>query len=62
MPKEIIVKVTPLGDVQITTTGYSGSECQKATESLERALGTKTSDTPTAEASKQQARHNLEAR
>lgn len=62
MAKKILVKVSPTGDVQITTSGYQGSECQTATKDLEKALGAKTSDTPTAEASLQQARHNAEAR
>lgn len=62
MAKKIQVKVTPTGEITITTTGYKGSECLKATEALERALGTKTSDTPTAEARAQEAKHNVDAR
>ena len=33
----------------ITTRGFSGRTCQAATAALELALGTKTTDTPTAE-------------
>ena len=61
MAKQIEVMVSPDGEIKITTSGYKGSECQKATESLERALGTKISDAPTAEAKSQEANHNARA-
>lgn len=38
------------GNATVATDGYRGSECQRATEELEKLLGAKTSDTPTAEA------------
>lgn len=50
MSKQIEVVVREDGSVQVTTRGYVGNDCRKATESLERALGIKTSDRPTAEA------------
>lgn len=51
MAKQIEVIVREDGSVKVTTRGYQGNECRKATEGLERALGLKTSDVATAEAS-----------
>ena len=48
--KQIEVIVREDGSVQVTTRGYQGNECRKATEGLEKALGLKTSDITTAEA------------
>lgn len=50
MAETINVLIDDEGNVEITTTGFTGSACQKATAELERALGRKTSDAPTAEA------------
>lgn len=57
--KKIDVLITPEGEVKITTSGYKGAECLKATEALERALGAKTSDKPTAEMKQTEAKNNL---
>jgi hypothetical protein len=48
--KTIKVNIKNGGKVTVETSGFAGDECQKATESLERKLGAKTSDTPTDEA------------
>lgn len=37
------------GKTTVQTAGYQGASCQEATRALEAALGTVTSDTPTAE-------------
>lgn len=58
MAKQIQMRVSPEGEIVITTSGYKGTECLKATESLEKALGKKTSDQPTAEMKQQEARQN----
>lgn len=62
MTKQIDVLITPEGEVKISTSGYKGSECLKATEALERALGAKTSDQPTAEMKQTEAKQNVDAR
>ncbi len=56
MAKKILMEVSPEGEIKITTSGYKGTECLKATEALERALGKKTSDQPTAEMKQTEAR------
>lgn len=48
--EEVLVDVGPKGEITISTKGFKGKACLKATETLERALGKKTSDTPTGEA------------
>jgi hypothetical protein len=48
MPR-IIAVIGPTGDVTITTEGYSGTQCQEATKSLEAALGKVTKDQATPE-------------
>ncbi len=62
MAKKIEMKVSPTGEVTITTSGYRGAECKKATKELEEALGTVTKDTPTPEAALKEAKTNVEAR
>ena len=62
MAKKILMEVSPEGEIKITSSGYKGSECLKATEALEKALGKKTSDQPTAEMKQQEAKHNVKAR
>jgi hypothetical protein len=39
MVKQIKVKISPDGDVTIEAVGYSGTDCERATDRLERALG-----------------------
>lgn len=58
MAKQIQMTVSPEGEITIKTSGYKGAECLKATEALEKALGKKTSDQPTAEMKHQEARQN----
>jgi hypothetical protein len=49
MGKQIIVDISPTGEVKVTTKGWAGSLCKLASRWLEEALGLKTADTPTAE-------------
>lgn len=58
MAKVIKMQVSPEGEITITTEGFKGKECLKATAALEKALGKKTSDQPTAEMKSQEAKHN----
>lgn len=37
--KEIIVRVTKMGDTIIETTGFSGNTCMIATDKIKKALG-----------------------
>lgn len=37
--KQIIVEVSPEGDVKIEAVNFRGKGCEKATEALEKALG-----------------------
>ena len=46
----IEVIVSPAGETQVTTRGFAGMNCQVASQFLERALGTVTTDQPTTEA------------
>lgn len=50
--KRITMKINPkTGQTEIKTTGYTGDECYKATEGLEKALGMdRACSVPTAEA------------
>ena len=45
----IEVIISPKGETKIETRGFTGSSCQQASQFLEQALGTKVSETPTAE-------------
>lgn len=47
--REIIVDIDKDGNSVITTKGFKGSDCLKATADLEKALGAKTSDVKTRE-------------
>ncbi len=59
MAKQILMEVSPEGEIKITTSGFKGTECLKATAELEKALGKKTSDQPTAEMKQQEAKTNV---
>src|SRR5262249_3213824 len=37
--KQIIVEITPEGEVQIDAIGFKGTACEKATAEIEKALG-----------------------
>ncbi len=45
----IEVTVAPDGQTRVETKGFSGSECQKASEFIEKALGKRTEEQLTAE-------------
>jgi hypothetical protein len=49
MSKVIELIVSPTGQTKIETKGFSGSECQAASTSLEAALGQRRSERLTAE-------------
>lgn len=46
-----ITEISTDGTVQVTVKGIKGKACKKATEVIEKALGTTTSSTPTREMS-----------
>lgn len=57
--KIIEVTVAPDGQTRVETKGFTGSECQKASEFIEKALGKRTGEQLTAEFhSKQQVRQS----
>lgn len=37
--KQIIVTVSPTGELTIEAVGFKGNACEKATEAMEKALG-----------------------
>ena len=45
--KTIEVVIDATGEVEVSTSGFVGAECKKATADLERALGKTTKDTVT---------------
>ena len=47
--KTIEIVVTPTGQTQVQTRGFTGSECRQASEFLEQALGTRTQEQLTSE-------------
>ena len=49
MNRVIEVIVSPTGETSVQTKGYSGTDCLQASKFLEQALGTRLSDTKTAE-------------
>ena len=57
--KSIEITITPQGETRIETRGYQGSDCQHGTRALETALGTRTTETLTAEFYQSQS-HRLE--
>lgn len=48
MPPIIDVLISPTGETQIETRGFTGPACRQATQALEAALGLKQSETLTA--------------
>ena len=46
---EIIVTISPSGEVHVKTHGLKGADCIEETKSLEKALGPITSQTKTSE-------------
>ena len=49
MNRRIIITVASDGSTEVRTEGFSGSECQQASELIERALGNRHSERLTAE-------------
>jgi hypothetical protein len=47
--KTIEIVVTPTGQTQVQTKGFTGSECRQASEFIEKALGTRTQEQLTSE-------------
>ena len=47
--KTIEITVDPKGGTVVRTVGFSGSECREASRFVERALGTRSAETLTAE-------------
>ena len=46
---QIEIIVSPTGETQVETKGYTGGACRAASEFIERALGPKTSEQLTSE-------------
>lgn len=49
MSRTIEVIVSPTGETRLQTKGYAGNDCQQASKFLEDALGTKLTESKTAE-------------
>ncbi len=49
MSKTIEIVVTPTGQTQVQTKGFTGSECRQASQFIEQALGKPTHEQLTAE-------------
>lgn len=49
MTKTIEITITPKGETKISTSGFTGSECQDATRDIEKALGAKIDEQLTGE-------------
>ncbi len=47
--KTIEITVSPKGETQVETRGFTGGECREASRFVEQALGRKTAETLTAE-------------
>ena len=47
--KTIEITVSPKGETKVETKGFSGSDCQAATRSIEAALGARESESLTSE-------------
>tara|TARA_R110000744_G_scaffold44956_4_gene100091 strand:+ start:63 stop:248 length:186 start_codon:yes stop_codon:yes gene_type:complete len=47
--RQIEVTIDTDGNIEVSTSGFAGAECKKATADLERQLGKVTDDTVTAE-------------
>ena len=41
MSQRIVIKVAPNGQTEVRTEGFTGSSCQRASQFIERALGSK---------------------
>lgn len=40
--RQVIIEVSPEGEIKIEASGFKGTSCEKATASIEKALGAKT--------------------
>ena len=54
MDKQVIIQVSPDGEVKIDAVGFKGNACTKATAALIKAMGQVTSNTPKPEMYQQQ--------
>ena len=48
-PQQIQIDISPTGNSQLQTSGFTGKTCQEASRFLEQALGQKISETLTSE-------------
>lgn len=55
--EEIIVQITPGGEVEIEVSGVVGSGCAALTKALEESLGVTTSDEKKAEFHRREVQH-----
>lgn len=55
MDKQVIIQVSPDGEIKIDAVGFKGQACKKATAALEKALGQVKSSTPKPELFQEQA-------
>jgi len=44
LSQRIVIKVAPNGATEVRTEGFSGNSCQKASQFIERALGSRKSE------------------
>jgi len=58
MSRTIEIVVSPTGETQVETKGFSGSDCRNASRFLEQALGAQVSEQLTAEFHEQQSQQN----
>ncbi|GMV80537.1 MAG: hypothetical protein AMXMBFR7_17210 [Planctomycetota bacterium] len=49
MPRQIVVTISPEGEIEVRVEGQSGPSCQDLTRKLEDALGTAVADRRTPE-------------
>lgn len=49
MPEQVIVEISPTGEVSVKTQGFTGATCKQATKALEAALGNTLKDDHTRE-------------
>lgn len=62
MNKIIEIMVSPAGEIKIQTKGFTGSACRDASRLLEAALGSRTSETLTAEFHQQSGEQTADQR
>jgi hypothetical protein len=60
MSQEIIVSISPNGEVKVTVNGVCGPACADLTKAIEQALGSVTSDRKTPDYFKQREAHRAQ--